>query len=242
MMLVALGMVLAGTLKGASGIGFPSIATPILAMVLGVRTAAVVLAVPSFLVNAAQWTRVRLPSAQLRPAAGYLVGTAVGLAVGTRVLLFAENLPLGIVMGTIGLVYVLFRFWRPDFRLQWLGTQSGGVLLGLLGGGLKGATNVSGPLMVMYLQNRSLSKDGFAGLSAFILQFTGGLRLVLLMAAGAIDLATGLYSVALLFPSLVGLALGEVLRWRLSEELFSRLTTGILGVLSLVLIINDLLG
>ena len=65
-LLVALAVVVAAFVKGSIGFGFPTLGTPLLALLVDVKTAFLLLIVPNIVMDALQFMRAGAPRATMR--------------------------------------------------------------------------------------------------------------------------------------------------------------------------------
>src|SRR6266481_2556004 len=94
-------VLVAAFIKGAIGFGFPSLATPLLSLVVDVKTAVVLLILPNIVMDGIQFARRGAPLATVRRFGGLLLSGGIGIVLGTRVLTLLSP-PAGFVAGVIG--------------------------------------------------------------------------------------------------------------------------------------------
>src|ERR687888_2013306 len=82
--LVGIALLLAGFIKGASGMGFPLIATPSVALLLDIRIAITILIIPNIVMDIAQVFRGGFPLGVLRRFARVLIPKAIGVVFGNK--------------------------------------------------------------------------------------------------------------------------------------------------------------
>src|SRR6266550_454302 len=82
-----LAVFVAGTVKGTAGLGFPTLATPLLSLAVDVKTAVVVLILPNIVMDGIQFARRGASTATIRRLVPLLVAGAVGTVLGTRLLI-----------------------------------------------------------------------------------------------------------------------------------------------------------
>jgi uncharacterized membrane protein YfcA len=232
---------LAATMKGALGFGFPLLSVPTLASIVGARPAVLIVAVPALLANVLillGCRRHRLEPWFLRMAAAVLAGAVAGALLFGRLPARALTLGLGIV--TLGLVALLAR--RPPDPGAVLRLRAWAPLAGLLAGALGGATDISGPGLVIFLTAAEGERDRFM----FAL-------MILYVVLGAAQLATlgrtGLYTPSLLaaavlacLPMAAGVAIGSRIRARLSAEVFRRAVLAVVVLSALNLLRQGIWG
>src|SRR3989442_4065851 len=98
----AVAVLLSAFIKGAIGFGFPTLATPLLTLVLDVKTSFVLLIVPNIVMDGIQFARRGAPLATARRLAGLIVGGALGTVLGTRLLVaLSSRTAMGVLGGFI---------------------------------------------------------------------------------------------------------------------------------------------
>lgn len=215
---------LADAVKGVVGMGLPTIAMGLLALVMTPVEAAAILIVPSFVTNVWQlvagpafgalfkrlWTMMLGVFAGTVAAAGLLSGghTAVAqIGLGVALVLYAA----------LGLSAV--RFHVPPRHESWLSP-----LVGVVTGLVTGATGVFVIPAVPYLQALDLKRDDL--IQALGLSFTVS---TVALAAGLsrgshFDASSPVLVLSLLalLPALLGMFAGQRLREKMSVETFRR--------------------
>ena len=159
--LVAAALLLAAFVKGTTGMGFPLIATPMVALLLDIRTAITILIIPNIVMDITQVFRGSFPAGVFRRFAWLLLLTIIGVFLGTKVL---ATLPLWILNLSLGIMVLAFVAWtllRFDFEIS---PRAEGVLspaVGMVGGFWNGMTNAAGPALAVYLYSLKLQKTDF---------------------------------------------------------------------------------
>lgn len=223
MAVAAIAFVLAGTAKGALGIGLPPIAIGIMTLALPVSDALALLLLPTLLTNMAQafWGRRFFPV--LRRFAGMGAASVVGV-LGAGMLLGKLGSPT--MIGWMGVLLVLYAAlalfaWRPVMPVD--AELWAGPVIGFLSGVVTGITGMAAVPFLPYMQSLQISRDDLV--QALGIMFT------LLMAALAVALvqqniftaANGLGSAVALAPTFAGVWLGQRLRRAASPELFRKI-------------------
>jgi len=148
-------------MKGATGMGFPLIATPILTLLLDIRSAVVVLIVPSMLMDITQISRGVFPYHLLKRFFAFVVLGAIGAYVGTGFLVTLPLWVLNLGLGVMVLVFIAINVLQPELRISPRAEKCLSPLIGFAAGFLNGMTNVSGPLLAMYFYSLKLHKTEF---------------------------------------------------------------------------------
>jgi uncharacterized membrane protein YfcA len=227
----AAGVVFAAFVKGAIGFGFPSIATPILALTHDVPTAVVVLLLPNLVMDGIQIVRRRGLIAALRRHAVLLACAVVGMVAGTQVLVRISPRALLAALGAMLLVTVGLAAARPAWRLPPRLERPLAPAVGLLIGLAGGITNVFGPMLAPYFYALDLAKAEFVRSMAMAFLALKGAQLV---AVWQVKLVTGPALVASLGATVVGLAgfwAGLRVQDRIPAQAFNRAVLGFLAAL-----------
>lgn len=220
MVWVGVVFVLAGAVKGVTGMGLPLVAISLLGLVMAPAQAAALLVLPSLATNVAQ---CRGPHA--RRLVRLLWPLWVGLAVGT---VFAPGLGdrgsavdgrrlLGVVL----VVYGLWGLWRPAVPDVTRFGRWAGVVVGLATGAVSALTAVFAVPMVPWLQALKLDKDEMVQALGLCFTVATLALAVRLQASDALRLWAP-PSVLALVAAFAGLAVGSVVRARLSSAAFQR--------------------
>ncbi len=230
---VALTFVLAGFVKGVSGMGLPTLAMALLSLRLPAASAAALMLLPALLTNVAQCMGPHAAELWRR-----LWPLWTGLVLGT---LLAPVPSLGsgsarLALGVVLAAYGVFGLCRP--RLPLPGRHAGwlGAFAGLLGGAVSAATGVFVLPMVPFLQSLQLRRGALIqalGISFMLASISLAARLGGLDAAAPPDpWASGVA----LGAAFAGMAVGARLRERLPALVFQRALYAIFLLLGLLML------
>ncbi len=231
---------LAGTIKGALGVGLPTTSIAILSLALGLRDAVPLLIVPSLVANIWQVTRGGELAALLRRFWLLNATACIGVWLGTMILFRIDPTILSALLGIVIAFYAIINLtaFQPRLPPGREGIMAPGV--GLAAGLLTGTTGSLLLPIVIYLQALGLDKDRFVqavGLSLLIGTIAWAASL---WYQGALDGRSVTISTLALAPTLLGMAAGHWLRVRLSQILFRKIVFGLLLVLGLNLVYKGL--
>lgn len=229
---------LAGVVKGVTGMGLPTVAMALLSLSMPPVAAAALLLVPSLLTNL--WQLLAGPSIRdlLQRLWLMLLGIVVGTLASVTWLASADPQRAAMWLGLALLAYAIHGLLSPAVGLParleaWLSLPVG-VLTGLV----TGATGVLVMPVVAYLQMLSLDREQL--IQALGLSFTVS---TLALAAGlamqdALLLSQLGWSAIAIVPALAGMWLGQRLRRRISPPLFRRGLLGMLGLMGVELLVR----
>ena len=217
---IAFVFVLAGSVKGAVGLGLPPIAMGLLVIVMAPVEAAALLVVPSFVTNAWQMLAGPYFRALVLRIWPLLVCAVAGTLVGSD-WLTEDNARIGtIILGAVLALYavsslVSVQYVVSAIRQRWLGPVAGG-LTGLT----TAATGVSSIPVVPYFQAIGLEKDELV--QAMGLSFTVSTVALAanLASVGALSWSLGPTVFVALGAVFAGLWLGQLIRKKLNPKTF----------------------
>jgi len=212
----------AGIVKGAIGLGLPTLSMALLALWMPPAEAAAWLIVPSLLTNIWQ---IR-PWSTLRPLLHRLGGMQLGICAGTLGGSALFGAPAGAwATAVLGLALGAYAAWGLAGR-QWLLPARSEAWLGPLAGALTGlVTAVTGVFVVPavpYLQALGLQRDAL--IQAMGMSFTTSTLALAIGLAGNAGYPGAVLggSLMMLLPALAGMVLGQDLRHRLPIPVFRR--------------------
>jgi uncharacterized protein len=148
---IVLVIAFAGLVQGALGLGFPIVATPLIALVTDIRTAIIVVLLPC--VAAVLVSMLR--GGPLRPVLAQFwmmpVYAFFGAAVGTRLFVAYPGFPYALLLAAVLLVYLnLDRLGRTGWPVIRERQAFFALLFGVLSGLSEGTANVGAPPLVIF--------------------------------------------------------------------------------------------
>ncbi|QDY70205.1 sulfite exporter TauE/SafE family protein [Qingshengfaniella alkalisoli] len=229
-----------GTLKGATGMGAPLMAIPIMASQFDVRLAVVIMVIPSIVTNVVQLWQYRrhlLPGGFSRR---YAIGGAAGALLGTALLAYLPERALSLGLGTAVVAYIALRLSRPDLKLPFETALKFSVPAGVSAGVLQGASGISAPVSVTYLNAMRLDRATFVASVSVIFMAMASLQVPSLIWFGLLDWHRFWLSCFAVIPLLLFMPVGERIARRISPKVFDRLILVVLALLAARLIWSSL--
>lgn len=222
-LLVMMTFLLAGTVKGVIGLGLPTVAMGMLGLAIAPAQAAALLIIPSTVTNLWQLAFGGHLSALLKRLWPMLLLISLGTGFGTVWLGMDGGGWVVHALGGALLMYALSGLFLPTFRIKPANERWLGPLCGVITGVITSATGVFVIPAVPYLQALGLNRDQLVqalGLSFTVstLALAAGLAWRGTLGGGEINA-----SLLALFPALLGMWLGQVVRQRISAQLFKRI-------------------
>ncbi|AIR62164.1 membrane protein [Cedecea neteri] len=219
---IAATFVLAGTVKGVTGMGLPTVAMGILGALISPVAAAGMLLLPSFLTNIFQLYEGGNLAALLQRLWPMMLTIVLGTVASSSLLASGSSQATTVALGIALIVYALWTLFARPLHIparheRWLSP-----LIGLLTGLLTGGTGVFVIPAVPYIQSLGLERDELV--QALGLSFTFS---TLALAAGlwwhgALQEIAISTSVMAVFAALIGLFAGQRIRKRISPLAFKR--------------------
>jgi uncharacterized membrane protein YfcA len=218
---IAVAFLFAGFIKGAIGVGLPTVVMGLLSILMPPAQAASLMVLPAIVTNIWQMAAGPTLAALLKRFAWLIVaifaGTFATIGLMTRTGSFAQG-ALGLVLAAYG-AYGLFakRFQVQAAAERWLSP-----LIGFVTGMLCGATGVFVIPSLPYLTSLKLDREELLQ-SIGILAFTCPLALAIALAVhGQYQAGLAGTSFLALAPALAGMYVGQTLRRRLAAPVFMR--------------------
>ncbi len=230
-------LLLAGLVHGIFGIGFPMVATPLLALFTDVRTAVLITLLPTMAVNIATLVR----AGGLRAAIGQhwrvVPFVLLGAAGGSLLLLVVDPRPFLLVLAGAILLY-LNQDRLQGLDLSWVRrrTPLAYALFGLAAGLMAGMVNVMMPILIILALELGIPQ--LAMVQLFNLNFLGAklVQTLLFLHVGQAN-PEGLANTLPLVPLvLVALFVGIRVRRHISEQRYRSVLLGLLWVMAGVLV------
>ena len=237
-LIVGIALLIAAFVKGATGLGFPLIATPTVALLLDIRTAVTVLILPNLFMDSAQVIRDGFPYEIIRRFKALLVPTVVGVFLGTMVLVKTPLWVLNLCLGAMVLIFVISNLLKVDFTVSPQQERVFSPAFGFLSGFLNGMTNAAGPTLAIYFYSLKLEKRTFVKSLATIFLTT---KLTQLVAVSTWNLFNGYtikLSLLVVLFTLAGFYAGLRAQDRVHQKNFNRGLLVLLTMIGVILIVR----
>ncbi len=228
--------------KSATGLGYPLIAIPIVAAVVGVETAVVVVTLPNAVANLLVGWRTRHARSESRDVLVLSATSAVGAVFGAFILVSAPERPLLLVLAATVLLFVIRSLWFEEVTVSPSVGRRASPLVGAVTGLMQGAVGVSGPIIGSWLYAYRLPRDAYIFSLAMLFLLAGAAQITTLASIGAYSGDRLIAAAAGLGPVLAVLPAGEYLRVRLSGAQFDRAVLVLLAASGVTLVVRALTG
>jgi uncharacterized protein len=240
--IVAVGaaLLVAAFVKGTTGFGFPLIATPMVALLLDIRTAITILILPNILMDVAQIFRGSFPAAIIRRFKWLLILTVLGVFLGTKVLVMLPLWALNLSLGIMVLAFVASNYFRFETAISPRLERVSSPFVGLAVGFLNGMTNAAGPVLASYLYSLKLPKTEFVRSISTIFMITKISQLVAVSTWNLFTFETLRLSAGVTVFVLLGFYFGLKTQERVNQKTFNRALLVILFAIGVMLVARGL--
>lgn len=214
------GLLAAGVLKGATGIGYASCALPFLVISVGLRPAIALVVLPAIASNVALLFTAGRVRETVRNFWPLYASILPGVVSGLYALRFADQAVTTKVLGALIVAYAIQSLIRPTFRLASEIATSIQIPIGLVNGFFTGLTGSQVMPLMPYMLSLSLDKGQFvqavnlAVITSSVFLGSG------LIAFGVMTINMLALSVLAIIPALAGVQLGNWCRAHIDERRF----------------------
>lgn len=230
-------MLVAGLIHGTLGLGFPLVATPLLALFTDVRTAILITLLPTASVNVVsilkggRWSE---SIGRFWPLAAFAV---LGSVAGTRLLVVSDPAPFKLLLAALMLLY-LFASRVKALPMRWVSDhlRLSMILFGLIAGIAAGTTNVMVPILIIYTLELGLERT--ATVQVFNLCFLCGklTQIAVFAHAGMLTGSLLLSTAPLAVVAVAALFAGMSLSRRIPTDTYRNIVRRVLLLLALLLV------
>ena len=213
---------LAGLVKGVIGMGLPSIAIALLALVVTPAQAAALMIIPTIVTNVWQMLIGRYLVALLRRMWSLIVFSVAGIWLGGGILTSENSKIAACGLGIALIIYSAVGLFKVRFSVArrheyWLSP-----IIGLLTGVIAGATGVFAVPAGPYYQAIGLEKDELVQMLGLSFTVGAAALALILWRDGVMQLGNATGSALAVLPALAGMAVGQRIRLFASPEMFRR--------------------
>ncbi len=240
---VALVLALSGIVQGALGLGFPILATPMIAAVTDMRTAVILVLLPCV---ATTVTNIVMSGPFLHTLRRYWfmpLCMFAGAGMGARLFVAYPQFPYALLLaGVIALYLYLNHLGGIEWAFVARHRVAAGVGFGLLAGLSEGSANIAAPPLLMYLL--SLNVDRTAFVQILNLCFTVGkpTQMAILTLEGGVTWTQWAVTLPFAVIATGATIVGINRRDAIDAKTYRRWLLRLLFVIALVLVIQYALG
>ncbi len=232
-------MLFAGLVHGTLGLGFPMVATPLLATMMDVRSAILVTLLPTMAVNVASILNSKATLENTRTFLPLLGFTLLGSIVGAGVLATSDPAPFRIVLAGLILLYL----WNSlRVSKKWLDRNPllSMSLFGIVAGFSAGTTNVMVAVLIIYFLSLKTPRSSMVPTLNTCFLVGKFSQIVVLAIAGLLGVRLVIETAPLAVVAVIALLLGQRLQSRIDVGTYQAILRRLLGLLATILIVQFL--
>lgn len=243
LLIIIVAIALGGIIHGTLGIGFPLVATPVIALVTDVRTAIIILLIPTMTVNITSIVSSGKFMDVVRRFWFILVFIGTGSYIGTSMLVLIDPNPFRLLLALVILFYI---YTRSTSSFNWAFMRNyptvTGAGIGTAAGFLAGTVNITMPPLIIYfseLRLQPLQLIQMLNVCFFMGKLTQTGTFIL---RDALDISTVMISIPLSLIAVVILKYGISIRNRIDADTYRRWLMSALKIIAVVLVIQFIAG
>ena len=234
---LTLAVVVSGFIQGALGFGFPFVATPMVAMVVDMRTAIITVLLPTF----ASVVVTLITSGPLGPVVKRFwmmpIYATLGALAGTWLFVAAPEAPYQLLLALIIIVYLnLDRIARGDWPLIKRHERAFGSVAGAAAGLFEGTANVAAPPLIIYYLALGLSPAMMVQAMQLCFMVGKATQFSVLTLHGGVPAAQWLATLPLCVIALAAGVGGARMRDRIDAAMFRKWVKRALAVIAFALL------
>ena len=225
-------------MKGATGAGVPIIIIPIVSAFYDVRIGVVIMVIPNILTNIHQLYIYRKSILPLTLTFSFAFGGGIGAIIGTVFLAKLSLDSLSIGMGCIVLLYIMFKLFVPSWRLVYQKSKSLFLPIGFFGGILQGASGISAPISITFLNSMKLTRETFISTISVYFMIMALFQTPALIYYKFISYDIVLISLLGTFVLLLSMPIGGKIAKSISVNAFDKLILILLSIISIKIFLD----
>ena len=230
-------VIFSGLVHGTLGLGFPLVATPLLATMMDVRSAILLTLLPTLAVNIASIAGSENSLATARRFLPLILFALIGSIIGSTILAGTDPAPFRIVLAVLILLYLCNSLRIPP---RWLSAYpvTAMVFFGLTSGLAAGTTNVMVAVLIIYFLSLQTPRAILVPALNSCFLVGKASQIAVLALAGLVGPVLMLETLPLALAGVAALLLGRRLQHRIEVELYQKILRGLLLVLALTLLVQ----
>jgi uncharacterized membrane protein YfcA len=232
-------MLFAGLVHGTLGLGFPMVATPMLAVFFDVRTAILITLLPTVAVNVVSIWNSRGSLESLRRFTPLVVMVLPGSLLGAYILASSDPSPFRLALAGLILLY-LWTNISGRLPRKWLAKNIllAMILFGFIAGLSGGTTNVMVAILIVFFLSLEVPRVSMVPALNACFLIGKVSQIVVLSLAGLVTVTLIYETVPLALAAVFALLFGQSIREKIAVEVYRRILRLLLIVLAGVLIVQ----
>jgi len=229
-------VIFAGWIHGALGLGFPLIATPLIAIFIDVKAAILITLLPTASVNIASVMTAQNVIATAGKYRLLLLATFMGGIVGSVLLAHTDPSPYRLMLAFLIVVFLLTDHF--DFRLNIQPVVSMMLLFGCLAGFAGGTTNVMVAVLIIYFLSVNVARSEMVPAMNLCFLVGKSTQIFVFLILGVVSFKWLLYTIPLALISVASLTVGQHFGERIPADRYRGILKVALLLLAAILIVQ----
>ncbi len=224
-------------IRSISGFGYAMVATPLMALVIDVKSVVVINMMLSTTMNVVMVFYMRR-HIDPRRTAFICLGSVPGIPVGVYLLSVLDPMVIKLAIAMLVIPFSILLLLGHSHRFQH--DTIGCTISGFISGVLLGSTSLGGPPVVLFLLNQGMTKEKFVGTLAVFFLFSCLVTLATFTSFNLINTEILTKAVMLLPPLWLGSYAGIKVLPRINPVLFRKLASSLISLVALIIIVTFL--
>jgi len=229
-------VIFAGWIHGALGLGFPLIATPLIAIFIDVKAAILITLLPTASVNIASVMTAQNVIATAGKYRLLMLATFMGGIVGSVLLAHTDPSPYRLMLAFLIVVFLLTDHF--DFRLNIQPVVSMMLLFGCLAGFAGGTTNVMVAVLIIYFLSVNVARSEMVPAMNLCFLVGKSTQIFVFLILGVVSFKWLLYTIPLALISVASLTVGQHFGERIPADRYRGILKVALLLLAAILIVQ----
>lgn len=232
-------MLFAGLVHGTLGLGFPMVATPMLAVFFDVRVAILLTLLPTVAVNLASIYAATNAAATIRPFSPLAGFVLLGSLAGAYILANTDPEPFRLVLAGLILLYMLSHFFARIPR-EWLQLNKllAMAVFGVLAGLSAGTTNVMVAVLIIYFLSLETPRSEMVPVLNTCFLIGKISQIAVLALAGFVSFSLLYETAPLAIAAIIALLFGQRIREKIAIDTYKKILQGLLVLLAGILVVQ----
>ncbi len=234
LILAAIIIFISSVIQGITSFGFSLVALPLLGMLLPLKIVVPMLVLYSLILNIIILSHIRT-HVRLKQIVILVIFGIIGTPFGAHLLKVTNENTLKVVIGILVTTSALINLY--GYKVKVKNERLSYIPVGFVSGIMNGSVSLGGPPLVLFLRNQEVEKQTFrANLTSYFL-ILNVFTIPTYFLGGLITSEVISYSAYVLPGLVLGAFVGVKLGNKFDEELFRRLTLGLIivtGILSII--------
>lgn len=228
----------AGIIKSITGMGYPLVLLPILALFIDVADAVVIVAPSNLVLNLRLVGGARHEWSSSTTLPRFLAGAVVGAIAGSLLLTSLPNTLLLVALVVVIVMFLLSQVRSDTVTVSESQGRRLAPLVGAIAGVFQGAAGISGPVVTPWFLSVGLSRDAYLLSIGAVFALTGIAQLVVVGLQGVFTVELFSLGMALIPLTLLSFPAGVVIRERVSTDTFHRIILVLLATSAVSLVVR----